>query len=517
MGALLFRLPQLELRPLHADEAVHAVKLGELLETGAYVYNPHEYHGPTLYYFTLPVLRTFGATRLADISSEKLLLVVPIVCGSLLVLALLLVVDGLGWRAVVISAVLTAISPAMVYYSRYYIQEMLLVLFAFLMIGCGWHYVRLDAHAKLRLRTPWAIAVGAIAGLMYATKETSVILWACMVASLLLSLRKHNVPIRTAMWLHARFGLLLGATALFVAALFLSNFFRNPAALADAARGVGEYAMRAFTGDSSTHGTQAHRHPWYFYFVRLGFFRENPALLWTEGLILLLGFIGAASALLPKSTASPLLRFMAWYTILLTVVYSVIPYKTPWNALPFLHGWIILAGAGLIATDDKLPTHALRHGLALLFAGACAQLAWQAHRTNFVFPADTRNPYVYAGTSPDLLNLVRQVERAAAASPAKHETMVHIAAPEGDYWPLPWYLRRFKNVGYWNELPQTLDAPIVICSADWSEELADRLKGDHMKSFFGLRSGVLMNLCIRRDLWDALLARGITAEGKEAQ
>ena len=28
-------------------------------------------------------------------------------------------------------------------------------------------------------------------------------------------------------------------------------------------------------------------------------------------------------------------------------------------------------------------------------------------------------------------------------------TLVKIIAPDSDYWPLPWYLRRFKHVGWY--------------------------------------------------------------------
>ena len=59
--ALVFRCQQLERRPFHSDEAVQAVKAGELYDRGQYLYNPHEFHGPSLYYFTLPVLKLSGA------------------------------------------------------------------------------------------------------------------------------------------------------------------------------------------------------------------------------------------------------------------------------------------------------------------------------------------------------------------------------------------------------------------------------------------------------------------------
>ena len=51
--AAAFRLPGLEQRPMHGDEAVNAFKLGETLERRGYEYDPHEYHGPTLNYLAL--------------------------------------------------------------------------------------------------------------------------------------------------------------------------------------------------------------------------------------------------------------------------------------------------------------------------------------------------------------------------------------------------------------------------------------------------------------------------------
>ena len=51
-AAFALRWPALDQRPFHNDEAVNAVKFGELWENGIYRYDPHEYHGPTLHYAT---------------------------------------------------------------------------------------------------------------------------------------------------------------------------------------------------------------------------------------------------------------------------------------------------------------------------------------------------------------------------------------------------------------------------------------------------------------------------------
>jgi predicted membrane-bound mannosyltransferase len=85
-GAAL-RLPQLSRRPMHTDEAVHAVKFGSLLEEGYYRYNPVEYHGPTLNYLTLIPAWLAGAKNLNEMN-EILLRLVPAFFGLMLIAGL---------------------------------------------------------------------------------------------------------------------------------------------------------------------------------------------------------------------------------------------------------------------------------------------------------------------------------------------------------------------------------------------------------------------------------------------
>src|SRR5687768_7081168 len=66
VAALALRLPQLSARPLHNDEAVNATKVNELLQTGRYKYDPHEYHGPTLHYASVPFLWVGGKNEITD-------------------------------------------------------------------------------------------------------------------------------------------------------------------------------------------------------------------------------------------------------------------------------------------------------------------------------------------------------------------------------------------------------------------------------------------------------------------
>ena len=70
-----------------------------------------------------------------------------------------------------------------------------------------------------------------------------------------------------------------------------------------------------------------------------------------------------------------------------------------------------------------------------------------------------------------------------------------IAVVAADAWPLPWYLRKFSRVGYWQPGQETGPADFWITSTDLDEPLKARLK-DFRPEFFGVRPGVLILLWI---------------------
>ncbi len=127
--------------------------------------------------------------------------------------------------------------------------------------------------------------------------------------------------------------------------------------------------------------------------------------------------------------------------------------------------------------------------------------------------ADSRNPYVYAHTSTDVLHLASQMERLAEASPDGHALLIHVVTPE-NYWPLPWYLRRFERVGYWHEAAawradtagQAPPAVVLLTDEVQPQIDASLPSGYNRQMIFGLRPGVLVMAYAREDLWKAFLA-----------
>jgi len=507
-GALAFRLPRLEHRPMHTDEAVHAEKIGILLDQGVYEYNPQEYHGPTIYYFALPFVWLSGARTYAEIPNEVPLRLTPVVFGTGLILLLFLMRDGLGRGAAMCAAVLTAVSPAMVFYSRYYIQEILLVFFTFGAMGAAWRYTRTK-------RLAWALLAGACVGLMYASKETFVIACFAMLAGAWLAAawtrRVDRDELRLRDYVDRWHLASAVAVAVIVGVLCLTVFMTQPRAVGDSLLSYAQYIQRAGTGDSSTSGAGLHNHPWYYYLKMLAFAKYQPGPWWSEALIMLLALVGIGAVLKRKPAVEGnvrLLRLLALYTILMTVVYSIAPYKTPWCMLSFLHGMILMAGVGAVALYRLLPGKPLKAILGILLALGVWHLGAQAHRGTDVFDSDPRNPYVYAQTSRTFLKLPKRAEQIADVHPDGRDMLIKVIVPGSDYWPLPWYLRRFTSVGYWNEPPDDPDAAMIITSPALEVELDAALSDTYQKEYFGLRSpDVLLLAYVRSDLWDEFIRR----------
>ena len=231
-----------------------------------------------------------------------------------------------------------------------------------------------------------------------------------------------------------------------VALILFSSFFANAAGPLDSVRTYLPWLHRA-GGDSP------HIHPWSFYLHRLLFFHAAKGPVWSEALILVLAVLGAWAAFARRALADAsarFVRFLALYSFALTAAYSLISYKTPWCLLGFWHGMILLAGVGAAALLRSVERRFLRLTLGLLLLAGAGHLAWQARLANMTYAADPRNPYVYAQTSPDMLNLVRQVEALAKVHAQGDQMLVKVMAPDSDYWPLPWYLRNLKQIGWWD-------------------------------------------------------------------
>jgi uncharacterized protein (TIGR03663 family) len=463
LGSAL-RFPLLAPRPMHCDEAVHADKFGILLEQGKYEYSKVDFHGPTLYYLTLLPAKLQGAARYNEIS-EVTLRILPAAAGVLLVAMHFFLIPYIGFPAAFFAALLSAVSPAMVYYSRFYIHETLFVLLTLGALLAAFRYLRGGGAL-------WALIAGLFLGLMYATKETAIIALACMLPAAALAYRQNGVGASQRFPVRWRDIVLASISALIVSALLFSSFLTHPGGVADSVLACRTYFERG-TGQGTLHV-----HPWHYYLNLLLFFHSDGGPVWTEFLILALAAVGLMSVFRKGSFGGMdrrILRFLGVYTVMMVLAYSLIPYKAPWNLLGFLNGIILLAGIGAVRVLALGRTPWMRAGVTIIIAAGTVHLGWQAWAASFRYRADPRNPWVYAHTGEDIYDISRRLQALARAHPARMAMPVQVISNE-NLWPLPWYLRGFTEVRWSKSVIASVpNAPVIIATPDMEPALIHKL------------------------------------------
>jgi len=504
IGGVL-RLYNLSLVPLHHDEGVNGNFLVRLIREGAYQYDPANYHGPTLYYFSaiIPWITKllFGSSARDTYGLTTFTIrLVPALFGLGTIGLVFLLRRRLGTVATLSAALMLAVSPGAVYLSRYFIHETLFVFFTLgIVVALVWFYD--DRNPS------YLIPAAASLALLFATKETAMISIGVLLIALALTLAygrlnrkaftetsgKRNRELTVSERLHAIIGEMGGTATLFVTVgialvvfqalylLFYSSFLTNY-------KGIGD-SLQTFAVWTRT-GREAHVHPAAMYVVWL--LRGETALLF-------LGAIGAVIVVLkPKNS---LALFSALWAFGLLAAYSLIPYKTPWLLLNFVVPVALIAGYAIQAIYEL--DHRQLRLAAVVLVLAVGVATFQSIDLNFVnYDNDgSKYVYVYAHTKRGTVELVNQIEEIAWEN-SGGQTGITIVSP--DYWPLPWYLRNYSRVGYFGRMSASSE-PLIIANENQKAEveanfgeLYRQVPSKAEDGTYELRPGVKLLLYLRR-------------------
>lgn len=132
--AAFLRFFWLGLKPFHHDEGVNGFFLTTLFNDGVYKYDPANYHGPTLYYVALAFAKVFGLDTLPVRWSVAIF-------GVLTVILALYLKRYIGRIGALFAALFLALSPGMVFISRYFIHEMLFVFFSLAIVVAALFFI----------------------------------------------------------------------------------------------------------------------------------------------------------------------------------------------------------------------------------------------------------------------------------------------------------------------------------------------------------------------------------------
>lgn len=456
--AFIVRFWQLDLKLLHHDEAIHSWFSYQLLTKSTWAYDP-SYHGPFLYFVTAGMFSAFGASDLV----ARLL---PALFGFLLI-PLVYCIYRIGYidrnQTLVVSLFL-AISPDMIYFSRFLRHDIFMLFFTFLLIVAMFYYFE---YGKFRFAFIAAIAT---AGALSCKEEMPVLL--IIIASyFILSLwwGRYTLPSR---W---KRDLIIGTLLVIALCCTLyTGFGGHPNTIVGDNFSVtmeGVFFDYKTTGWyqaidhwSDMHNQQRLGGPW-FYYTPLNLLYELP--------IFFLTIIGMIQIMLSGSGLSVFYRrlknwnshrhFQLSTSDLATVSINQLKNAQQTNAkseefFRFCMYWMLLTMAFYAYVGEKVPWLIIPQLLPMCFV-AVYKLNWQKIAIGLAgcifllvmtwhvafIPADISEPIVQVQNSEDM----REVMKLMDAS-----DKVVIASK--DYWPLPWYFRgdRWNKITLYSSVPE---------------------------------------------------------------
>jgi uncharacterized protein (TIGR03663 family) len=425
---LFLRLFSLDLKLLHHDEAVHAWFSYKLLTEGAYTYDPM-YHGPLLYFLTAGMFYVFG-------DSDLVARVLPALFGAAII-PLIYAIYRLGYldqRQALVAGLFVAISPCLVYFSRFLRHDIFQLFFTVLILVALLAYIE---KGKFRYALLAGLAIG---GGMSLKEDMPIFIIVLAVFGIFLLWKKHITLPKT--WFRDLLALIIVGLGIMV--IFYSSFGTQFEVIQTG-------WIRAYEHWAAMHGMCRICGPWFFY-ILLFLLYEVP--------IIALAVVGIAQFVVRHNPVSGLTE---WFgkrkkredvTLVegMTVAPAEIRVKerVPWDKkeLFFLFSltWLVVSLAAYAYIGEKVPWLIIHQLMPMIFVAVylmtpkktvialagCIFLIVMTWHVAFI-PADINEPIVQVQNSED----VRLVMKLIDAS-----DIVVIASE--NYWPLPWYYRGDK-------------------------------------------------------------------------
>ena len=555
--AAFLRFFSLGLKPFHHDEGVNGFFLTTLFRDGVYKYDPANYHGPTLYYISLAFSKVFGLETVPVRASMAIF-------GVLTVVLVFYLKKYVGKTGSLFAGLFIALSPGMVFISRYFIHEIFFVFLSLAVVVSILFF--LDKEKAGFLAIAWMVLILIVcflpSALNFATAlggENTTALWAFRAGFLIVEAVLVFFVMRMLLaWNNGRpiYLLLASASAALMFAtketafitlgtmliacicvwLWRTIFVKIAGEIGDdnlAGEKLTWSDFRAGLGSGSDLILIIVAAAVIFVYLIVLFFSSfftypegvqkaiDAYTIWTKtgskdhvqngNWAYLKWGMAIEAPILILSALGTLIAFIkarhrfALFTGLwafgLLAAYTIIPYKTPWLALSFLLPMCIIAGYGINELFES-KNLASKMVAGLLAALGTSVLAYQTYDLNFVRYDDNDRPYVYAHTRRAFLDLITQIERYADKSGKGKDASIDVVSP--DYWPMVWYMKDYPKAIFHAQIVDTNTAEMIVAKKDDQDKDVIRKYSAQYRyvGTYALRPGVDLMLLVRKDLAD---------------
>ena len=463
--ATVLRVLFLDIKPPHFDEGINGWFVDQMVKDGFYRYDPTNYHGPLHFYILFLSQALFGRNLYA--------LRMPVVLASIGAVWLALKYDRVIPRPVArVAALAMALSPGFIFYGRYSIHEVWLLLFSLMFV-----FGLLGLWREGTLSYLWFTGMG-ITG-MILTKETYIIHLGCALLALPIAyistmiVGVEDSKPAAQKWNSVDLAIVC-LTGIGAIVFFYSGTFFHWNGLKDLFRTFHAW----FETGSSGHG---HEKPWYYWLELIARY-EWPVC---AGLVLC-----GVTFLFRILT----LRFVAIMGIGTFMAYSIIHYKTPWCIISII--WPLLfvfGGFILLVPRTRLVVSSVVASILLIVSLSFAvwlnffrcssfiEANWDRNRplTTNIREFFNAEPYVYVQTYNDIYKLTTPLLELAHRNPRFYHLVGHIIRPSP--YPIPWILGDFPQVGYYehDNNPAKLDADFLLVEDSKIAEVERQLQDSY--------------------------------------
>lgn len=476
--------------------------LKHLINNKAYVYDP-VYHGPFQYYLGDLI---FNIAKTHSISLLRL----PMVLTSIFALfVIFLFREYLGKFGLILTLLLVAFSPGLVYYSNLANYENYIAVFS--VLGTGLLLI------GVKKRSPWILCLSGIVLLSLMTiKETALVTWFCIVVSTILTYVLLYIAKRPSEWLKTVENIVIDTTngkynssilrylfpalVCFVSggvtfALLYSSFGANIAGIND---GLTSWMYWGKSGSEGGHVKD------FGYYTSL--------VMEYDFMIVFMFLTGTITTLYTSRNKYKL--FISIWALIVWLVYSIIPYKTPWLIINFLIPFAISAGIGWQILFENMSKFWYKTITVFLISLLSFNAIATAYQAKWIDNDKESNRLTYVHPYNEFESEVKALYGLMLSSPDLKRVQITITAPE--YWPLPAYLFDWQSLGYFNGIKGrdiNLKAPIIINDTRDNPELREYLLESDVNDFvklgdYPVRPGVSHSIFVKQDLFNRYMKTG---------
>ncbi len=420
--ASFLRLYKLDNRPAHFDEGGgHAIGSRALLERGEFIYNP-DFHGPFLYHVTALAFYLFG---MSDIT----LRITQAIFGIATVAILWLLKDHINNKTLLSLSLLIAVSPSLVYYSRFAVHDSYFVFFTVSSLVFLFLYTKTFEKKHLYF-------FAASMAFLFTVKENAYIFLGTIGIAFLIELlieffknkeNSFNKKISKNLyikWLIKNKREILVSFLIFLSifVVLYTSFLRYPKNFITAVKEPFIHWFRKSTTEK-------------------GFFQPHSFYLRIlEEYDLAIFLLGLFGILMPIFANNKYTRFISIFASLNLTIYLAMPYKEPNNVVHIVLPLALSAASLIEFSKDNIRKYLFIAIIILSFYSI--YVVWQ---TSFIRYSDEKNYLVYVQTVDDIKPMLQLIKKVTDERGKDISIVVNI--PETEY-PLSWYFRDYTNVSY---------------------------------------------------------------------